>query len=92
MSHDSYRLEPSRFPQQLELEIPDEIHERLEQLSRQMGRSVRDIAEDLIYLAMAQDSPWLDPCCRGVTDGIQVVPASVEQHRGRVERWIPVTA
>lgn len=57
MSHETLRLDPSQYPQQIELEIPAEIHERLEQLSRQMGRSVRDIAEELIHLSVAQHPP-----------------------------------
>lgn len=50
-----WRLDSSKFPQRLELQVSDCAFERLLRLSAQTGRSVRDHAEELIcQVAAAQ--------------------------------------
>lgn len=54
MTHDRFRFDSSRFPQRLDLDLPEVTLRALEQLSGKTGRSVRDLAEDLIAQAVAQ--------------------------------------
>lgn len=53
MDHDPWRLDPSKFPKKIDLDLSDEALERLERLSARTGRSVRDIAADLLCQAVA---------------------------------------
>ena len=41
-------LDASKLPQRLDLEISDRAYERLQRLASRTGRSVRDLAADLI--------------------------------------------
>jgi predicted transcriptional regulator len=43
-----WRLDASKLPQRLDLEISDRAYERLQRLASRTGRSVRDLAADLI--------------------------------------------
>jgi hypothetical protein len=49
MSESTWRLDASRLPQRVDLDIPAEIHALLEQRSLRSGRSVRDLVEELIH-------------------------------------------
>ena len=54
MNDPSWRIDPAHLPQRIELELSAEVHERLEELSRRTGRSIRDLAEEMIYRQAAQ--------------------------------------
>ncbi|MFM2080042.1 MAG: hypothetical protein RLZZ219_724, partial [Cyanobacteriota bacterium] len=43
-----WRLDASRLPQRLELDLSPQLHRALERLSASTGRSMRDLAEELI--------------------------------------------
>lgn len=53
MDSDLFQLDPSRFPQRIDLELSEEAIDRLEHLSRKTGRSIRDLAADLLSQACA---------------------------------------
>ena len=46
-------LDPSLFPRRLDLDLSDEALERLRRLSARTGRSVSDLAADLLHQALA---------------------------------------
>jgi hypothetical protein len=50
-------LDPSLFPKRLDLDLSDEALERLRHLSARTGRSVSDLAADLLHQALA-DLPF----------------------------------
>lgn len=54
MANLCWRLDATKLPQRLDLDIPDELYAELEQLSARSGRSVRDIAQDLICRSIDQ--------------------------------------
>jgi len=49
---DRFSLDPSRFPQRLDLDLPADVLQRLEALARRRGRSVKDMAADLLSQAI----------------------------------------
>ncbi|MFZ9753865.1 MAG: hypothetical protein ACO3B3_09975 [Cyanobium sp.] len=49
MSDSTWRLDGSRLPQRVDLDIPAEIYELMEERSVRSGRSVRDLVEELIH-------------------------------------------
>jgi hypothetical protein len=49
----AFLLDPSRFPRRLDLDLSDEAVERLHRLSASTGRSVSDLAADLLHQALA---------------------------------------
>ncbi|MEI8250208.1 MAG: hypothetical protein WCF98_03460 [Synechococcus sp. ELA057] len=51
MNQDPWRLDPSCFPTRIDLDLSDQAIERLERLSARTGRSVRDLASDLLAQA-----------------------------------------
>jgi len=53
---DPWRLDPSQFPQRIDLELSEAVMERLERLSAKTGRPLRDIAADLLCQAAADAS------------------------------------
>lgn len=53
MALNPWRLDPSRFPQRVDLELSGDAMECLELLSARTGRPVRDIAADLLCQAVA---------------------------------------
>jgi hypothetical protein len=53
MTHNHWHLDPARFPQRLDLAISEPALERLEQLSRSTGRSIGDLAADLLSRTVA---------------------------------------
>lgn len=54
---DAWRLDPSRMPRRLDLELNEEAYEALEVLSRRTGRSIRDLVEDFIAQSIAPPLP-----------------------------------
>lgn len=52
MTHDRWTLDPSRFPQRLDLDHSDQALSQLERLSARTGRSVGDPAADLLSQAI----------------------------------------
>ena len=53
MASDLFQLDPSRFPQRIDLELSEEALDHLERLSSKTGRSIRGIAADLLSQACA---------------------------------------
>jgi hypothetical protein len=53
MTHNRWHLDPARFPQRLDLDMSESALESLEQLSRRTGRSIRDLAADLLSRSVA---------------------------------------
>jgi hypothetical protein len=58
-SVDAWKLDPSRMPRRLDLEVSEEVYEALEVLSRRTGRSIRDLVEDFIAQSIASPLPPL---------------------------------
>jgi hypothetical protein len=54
MTEHSWRIDPARLPRRLDLEIQPEVYSVLEQLSARTGRSIRDVAEELIHRQAAR--------------------------------------
>jgi hypothetical protein len=52
-----FALDPSLFPRRLDLDLSVEALERLSRLSARTGRSVSDLAADLLHQALA-DLPF----------------------------------
>jgi len=44
----SFRLDPASFPQPLELELPEELVERLQRLANETGFSLSELVHNLI--------------------------------------------
>lgn len=53
MTEDCWRLDPTRFPQRIDLELSGALMDDLERLSARTGRPVRDLAADLLSQAIA---------------------------------------
>ena len=53
MRDDSLRLDLTKLPRRIELELSPALLERLATLSGRTGRSVRDLAEQIIHAAAA---------------------------------------
>ena len=53
MTHNRWRLDPSRFPRRLDLDLSNHALDRLDQLSAKTGRSLSDVAADLLCQALA---------------------------------------
>ncbi|MGA1713476.1 MAG: Arc family DNA-binding protein [bacterium] len=53
---DRYRLDPDKFPKQLELDLPPEVLDRLQEVATRSGRSVNELILEVLdqYL---QDPP-----------------------------------
>lgn len=47
-------LDPSRYPRRIDLELPDQIFERLHELARRSDRSLAELAQELIDRALAE--------------------------------------
>ena len=54
---DPWRLDPARFPQRLALELTEEAYAALAAISERTGRSISDIAADVLAQSPALDSP-----------------------------------
>lgn len=57
MTDSIWRLDPTKLPQQLDLEISEELHDCLVQISSRLGQPVCELAENLIYLALSTANP-----------------------------------
>lgn len=57
MTHNRWHLDPGRFPQRLDLDLSESALECLERLSRRTGRSIRDLAADLLSRSAAGQVP-----------------------------------
>ena len=53
MNHNRWHLDPLRFPQRLDLDLSDRALDHLDRLSAKTGRSVSDLAADLLSQALA---------------------------------------
>lgn len=59
MTHNPWRLDPARFPQRVDLDLPDEVMDALELLSARTGRSLRDLIPDLLAQELERRYPTL---------------------------------
>ena len=53
MNQNRWHLDPLRFPQRLALDLSDRVLDHLDRLSAKTGRSVSDLAADLLSQALA---------------------------------------
>ena len=53
MSTDPFRLDPDKFPKRLDLDLSEEVYERLLAISRESGRSIQEIAEEILCASVA---------------------------------------
>ena len=51
-----FRLDPARFPQRLDLELPEELVERLERMAHQSDRSLAELVHNLICQQFKQEA------------------------------------
>ena len=56
MNHNRWRLDPSRFPKRLDLDLSDRVLDHLDRLSAKTGRSVSDLAADLLSQPLADQA------------------------------------
>jgi hypothetical protein len=56
-SADPWKLDPTKLPRRLDLDLSDEVYEALEALSRRTGRPIRDLVEDFIAKAVTPPLP-----------------------------------
>jgi hypothetical protein len=56
MDSDSLSTDLARLPIRLEVELPPAVHEQLQDLSRTTGRSIDEVALELIDRALQQDT------------------------------------
>jgi hypothetical protein len=54
---DSWKLDSSKMPIRLHLDLSEEVYEALEALSRRTGRPIRDLAEDFIAQSVTPPLP-----------------------------------
>lgn len=52
MANEDWRLDPSRFPKRVDLELSEPVMERLQELSLRSGRPIHDLAADLLSQAV----------------------------------------
>jgi hypothetical protein len=57
---DTWKLDPSKMPRHLDLDLSEEAYEALEALSRRTGRPIRDLAADLIAQSVTPPLPMRD--------------------------------
>ena len=56
-SADRWKLDPTKLPRRLDLDLSDEVYEALEALSRRTGRPIRDLVEDFIAQSVTPPLP-----------------------------------
>ena len=56
---DAWKLDSSKMPRRLDLELSEEAYEALEALSRRTRRPIRDLVEDLIAQSITPPLPPL---------------------------------
>jgi predicted DNA-binding protein len=61
MSTDPFRLDPDKFPKRLDLDLSEEVYERLLALSRKSGRSIQEIVEQILCASVADRVAEEDP-------------------------------
>jgi hypothetical protein len=54
---DAWKLDPSKMPRRLDLDLSDEVYDALEALSRRTGRPIRDLVEDFIAQSVTPPLP-----------------------------------
>ena len=54
MNPNRWRLDPSRFPKRLDLDLSARVLDHLDRLSAKTGRSVSELASDLLSQALAE--------------------------------------
>jgi hypothetical protein len=54
---DAWKLDPTKLPRRLDLDLSDEVYEALEALSRRTGRPIRDLVEDFIAQSVTPPLP-----------------------------------
>lgn len=59
-SVNAWKLDPSRMPRRLDLELSDTVYEALEQMSKRTGRPIRDLVEVLIAQSVTPPLPPQD--------------------------------
>ena len=57
---DAWKLDPSKMPRRLDLDLSEEAYTELEALSRRTGRPIRDLVEDLIAQSATPPLPMRD--------------------------------
>lgn len=57
MSDQEPQLDPSRFPQRLDLELDPVVIERLQELADRSGRSISEVATELLGRIMGDSIP-----------------------------------
>lgn len=61
MPTDPSRLDPDKFPWHVDLDLSEEVYERLLVLSRESGRSIQEIAEEILGACVADLDAAEDP-------------------------------
>ncbi len=61
MSTDPFRLDPDKFPKRLDLDLSEEVYERLLALSRKSGRSIQEIVEQILCASVTDLAAEEDP-------------------------------
>ena len=54
---DPYRLDPRQFPRRIELELSEEILEAMQKLANATGRSISEIATDILSRDIEEHPP-----------------------------------
>ena len=54
---DAWKLDPSKMPMRLDLDLSEEVYDALEALSRRTGRPIRDLVEDFIAQSVTPPLP-----------------------------------
>ncbi len=61
MSTDPFRLNPDKFPKRLDLDLSEEVYVRLLAISRESGRSIQEIVEEILCASVADLAAKEDP-------------------------------
>jgi hypothetical protein len=54
---DAWKLDPSKMPRRLDLDLSEEVYEALEALRKRTGRPIRDLVEDFIAQSVTPPLP-----------------------------------
>jgi hypothetical protein len=61
MPTDPFHLDPDKFPKRLDLDLSEEVYERLLALSRKSGRSIQEIVEQILCASVTDLAAEEDP-------------------------------
>jgi predicted DNA-binding protein len=61
MPTDPSRLDPDKFPWRVDLDLSEEVYERLLAMSQASGRSIQEIAEEILGTCVADLDAAEDP-------------------------------